>query len=189
MSLIKWNVQEEITKLWILSYSYVPPFSWGLAFWPLSIVLRMLLNWRSVFVPTLLWCFWLFSLKSPNNQLLINISSFCRLGELVGKTRDDVRLILMFKALSRGEVSHVLDTCRLVQLVSSNACYFYCLFNRPYSRYPLSLPSLKDWLEKINVTWFLSKKLPMEEIAVEFVYSINEDPFIFKTIMSKYGWK
>ena len=58
------------------------------------------------------------SLKSPNNQLLINISSFCRLGELVGKTREDVRLTLMFKALSRGEVSHVLDICRLVQLVS-----------------------------------------------------------------------
>ena len=140
---------------------------------PLLIVLRMLHNWRSVFVPTLLWCFWLFSLKSPNNQLLINISSFCRLGELVGKTRDDVRLILMFKALSRGEVSHVLDICRLVQLVSSNACYFYCLFNRPYWRYPPSLPALKDWWEKINVTWFLSKKLPIEEIAVEFVYSIN----------------
>ena len=85
-----------------------------------------------------------FSLKSPNNQLLINISSFCRLGELVGKTRDDVRLTLMFKALSRGEVSHVLDICRLVQLVNSNACYFCCLFNRPYSRYPPSLPSLKD---------------------------------------------
>ena len=159
MSLNKWNVQEEITKLWILSYSYVPPFSWGLAFWPLSIVLRILLNWRSVFVPTLLWCFWLFSLKSPNNQLLINISSFCRLGELVGKTRDDVRLILMFKALSRGEVSHVLDICRLVQLVSSNACYFYCLFNRPYSPYPPPLPALKDWWEKINVTWFRSKKI------------------------------
>ena len=55
-----------------------------------------------------------------------------------------MRLTLMFKALSRGEVSHVLDICRLVQLVSSNACYFYCLFNRPYSRYPPSLPALKD---------------------------------------------
>ena len=117
----------------------------SLGFLPLLIELRMLLNWPSVFVPTLLWCFWLLSLKSPNNQLLINISSFCRLGELVGKTRDDVRLTLMFKALSRGEVSHVLDICRLVRLVSSNACYFHCLFNRPYSRYPPSLPALKEW--------------------------------------------
>ena len=138
----------------------------------LLIELRMLLNWPSVFVPTFWWCFWLLSLKSPNNQLLINISSFCRLGELAGKTRDDVRLTLMFKALSRGEVSHVLDICRLVQLVSSNACYFYCLFNRPYSQL-LSLPALKDWCDKINVTSFLSKKLPLREIAVEFVYSIN----------------
>ena len=145
----------------------------SLGFLPLLIELRMLLNWPSVFVPTLWWCFWLLSFKSQNNQLLINISSFCRLGELVGKTRDDVRLTLMFKALSRGEVSRVLDICRLVQLVNSNACYFYCLFNIPYSRCPPSLPSLKDWWEKINVTWFLSKKLPIEEIAVEFVYSIN----------------
>ena len=131
----------------------------SLGFLPLLIELRMLLNWSSVFVPTLWWCFWLLSLKRPNNQLFINISSFCRLGALVGKTRDDVRLTLMFKALSRGEVSHVLDICRLVQLVGSNACCFYCLFNRPYSRYPPSLPALKDWWEKINVTWFLSKKI------------------------------
>ena len=42
----------------------------------------------------------------------------------------------------------------------------FIVFNRRYSRYPPS------W-DKINVTLFLSKKLPIEEIAVEFVYSIN----------------
>ena len=40
-----------------------------------------------------------------------------------------MRLTLMFKALSRGEVSHVLDICRLVQLVSQFVLFLLFLID------------------------------------------------------------
>ncbi|XP_078352521.1 kinetochore-associated protein 1-like isoform X2 [Oculina patagonica] len=58
----------------------------------------------------------------------VNLTKLFRLGELVGVSREEVRLKLMLKALSRGDVSYALDMCReLIERApcESTACTLY----------------------------------------------------------------
>ena len=70
--------------------------------------------------------------------------------ELKGTANKQLLFLMIYESPSRSSIG-----CQKCSTIGFGSIKSYS--NRPYSRYPPSLHTLKDWWDKGNVTWFLGE--------------------------------